>query len=199
MDSIAYEHGFHGDTLWNDPANASLKNARQNANVLLDGDHVIIPPLRVRQEPGATEKRHRFCLKGVPCKLRLRLLGCDGKPRSGLAYMLDIDGQLLYQGKTDSDGRIVHSIPPNAPRGRLLLQDGAEQYNLALGHVDPIDQLTGVQGRLHNLGFDCGAIDGVKGPKTEAAIREFQEKYGLNVDGVPGPLTQGKLKEVYGS
>jgi peptidoglycan hydrolase-like protein with peptidoglycan-binding domain len=57
--------------------------------------------------------------------------------------------------------------------------------------------MTGVQARLNNLGYNTGPVDGIQGPRTTEAIREFQEKYGLKVDGVVGPITRGKLVEVH--
>ena len=39
--------------------------------------------------------------------------------------------------------------------------------------------------------------DGIFGSATEAAVRAFQNAYGLNVDGVVGPLTWNKIYEVY--
>lgn len=39
--------------------------------------------------------------------------------------------------------------------------------------------------------------DGIFGSATEAAVRAFQNGYGLNVDGVVGPLTWNKIYEVY--
>ena len=36
-------------------------------------------------------------------------------------------------------------------------------------------------------------IDGEFGPKTEAALREYQKKNGLETDGVAGPATYAKL------
>ena len=36
-------------------------------------------------------------------------------------------------------------------------------------------------------------IDGEFGPKTEAALREYQKKNGLDADGVAGPATYAKL------
>ena len=56
--------------------------------------------------------------------------------------------------------------------------------------IKPIE----VQKALKEAGFYKGAIDGVMGPKTRSAIREFQEENGLSVDGVCGPKTWGKLK-----
>lgn len=52
-----------------------------------------------------------------------------------------------------------------------------------------------MQTRLASLGIDPGPIDGKRGPKTNHAVRQFQDKYGLVVDGIPGPQTQRALKE----
>ena len=46
-----------------------------------------------------------------------------------------------------------------------------------------------IQTALKNAGFYNGPIDGVIGPKTLKAIKEFQEKNNLKVDGKVGPKT----------
>lgn len=55
------------------------------------------------------------------------------------------------------------------------------------------DEVLTVQKSLKAKGFDPGPIDGIFGSKTEAAVRAFQEKNGLQVDGIVGPKTGGAL------
>ncbi len=50
-----------------------------------------------------------------------------------------------------------------------------------------------IQTKLKNWGYYSGAIDGVYGSRTEAAVRHFQEKNGLSVDGKAGPKTLAAL------
>ena len=50
-----------------------------------------------------------------------------------------------------------------------------------------------VQLILNEAGFDAGKIDGKMGPKTNAALREFQVANGLKPDGVIGPMTFRRL------
>ena len=51
-----------------------------------------------------------------------------------------------------------------------------------------------LQQQLKALGFDPGPIDGIFGPRTEAAVKAFQRAVGIAVDGVVGPVTWSHLK-----
>ena len=51
------------------------------------------------------------------------------------------------------------------------------------------DDVAELQRRLNALGFDAGREDGILGPETETALRQFQRNAGTTADGVCGPAT----------
>lgn len=46
---------------------------------------------------------------------------------------------------------------------------------------------------LNDNGVNAGTVDGVFGPKTATAVRDFQRSVGITVDGIAGPQTYGAL------
>ena len=63
--------------------------------------------------------------------------------------------------------------------------------SLYLHNVDLMrgDDVAALQTRLTEMGFDCGRVDGIYGPRTEAAVKDFQKSVGATVDGKCGPAT----------
>jgi N-acetylmuramoyl-L-alanine amidase len=195
--NIAEKYGLFLETIWNHPNNRDLKRNRLDPNVLYPGDVVFVPDKEERLESCDTGQRHSFCKKGVPAMLNLQLMQ-DDEPRVNESYLLEIDGD-LFSGITDEEGKIEQPIPPGARRGKLVVGEAQDEYLLYLGHVDPINEISGVQARLNNLGFYCGETDGNLGPRTEAALKSFQAKYDLTESGEADEATRGKLIEVHGS
>ena len=197
MESIAFRAGFFVDTLWNHSDNSQLREKRKNYNALLTGDEVKIPEKTEKFEPCATEERHRFKRKGVPSKLQIRLLDVLGQGRAHLKYILDIDGD-VQTGETNGEGMIDCPIPPDAVCAKLILDpDGEpEEYDLTLGGIDPIDGITGIQGRLQNLGY-LEEITGELDDRTKTAIMEFQQKNELPETGELDEETQKKLEKMH--
>lgn len=193
--SLAAESGFFSDTIWNHPENAKLKDLRKDMNVLLAGDEVFIPEKELKEESGATEQKHRFKRKGEPHKLKLILMAM-GKPRVNEEYVLDIDGRLI-KGKTDASGKIEQTIPGKARSGTLILRGGKEKHALNIGNLDPLDEVSGVQQRLNNLGFSCGTEDGKLNEALSQALAKFQAKHDLPVTGQTDDAVKAKLKEFY--
>lgn len=50
-----------------------------------------------------------------------------------------------------------------------------------------------LQRMLKLKGFDPGEIDGVFGPKTEAALKALQTAAGIEADGIYGPKSEAAL------
>ncbi len=58
------------------------------------------------------------------------------------------------------------------------------------GEVDELQKF------LNDMGYTCGAVDGIFGPKTDACVRAFQTANPpLKVDGIVGPLTRVVLNK----
>ncbi|MFM7068577.1 MAG: peptidoglycan-binding domain-containing protein, partial [Actinomycetes bacterium] len=55
-----------------------------------------------------------------------------------------------------------------------------------------------LQLRLGSMGFDAGRVDGIFGPATQLAVRDFQRNAGLVCDDVCGPDTVQALQRLEG-
>ena len=196
IESIAFEHGLFWETVWNDSQNAELKQKRKDPNVLLPGDEVFITDKREKTESCATEKRHRFRKKGVPAKVVIRF-EIDGEPRADEPYFLVIDG-ISSIGRTDDEGMVKLFISPGAKKGRITFPGSERQYELILGGLDPITELSGVQGRLMDLGLFGGPVDNKMSPELAEAVRRFQEMNDLEATGTLDDDTRQTIDKVFG-
>lgn len=197
ISSIAVETGHFWETIWNDGANATLREARVNPNVLLIGDRVHIPEKRRKDESITPETRHRFRRRGEPSKLIVRFT-IEDTPRANEPYVLTIDG-VTTEGVTDANGVLNAFLPGNARRALVVLGHPGEttQYRLMLRELSPITEIVGVQQRLNNLDFDCGPEDGILNEETTAALSRFQTRYGLQATGKPDEATRSRLATVH--
>jgi hypothetical protein len=192
--SVAFEHGFHPDTIWNLPENADLVARRTTGYVLEPGDILYIPATRVRQEERAIDRHHKFKRNAVPEKLHLQFLE-DDEPCEGAEFQLEIDFRPVASGVLDKEGKLEAWIPPNARHGRLLL-DNDQEVLLELGCLNPRDDEQGLHDRLYNLGyFDGMAHD----RKLEDAVMAFQDNAKEEMTGAAAAELREKLEQQHGS
>jgi hypothetical protein len=52
-----------------------------------------------------------------------------------------------------------------------------------------------IQSRLTLMGYDPGPVDGICGPRTQAAIRQYQQEHGLPLDGQPSVALADRLRQ----
>jgi len=69
---------------------------------------------------------------------------------------------------------------------------GDETVEAAAGAT--AEQIGAGQTALAAVGCYSGGVDGIYGPQTEQAVKDFQAASGLTVDGVFGPETQGAIE-----
>ena len=178
--SIARDYGFSDwHTIYDHPQNADLKKKRPNPNILFPGDEIFIPGKLLKQESCPTEKQYKFQVRIPKAWLKIVLKDADRKPIKNQPYTLDV-AWLTLTGNTGDLGLVQQKIPIGVETGSLKLDKMNLTWNLKIGHLDPIEELdknaiiSGMQARLNNLGFLCGTIDGILGPRTRGAIRKFQ-------------------------
>jgi N-acetylmuramoyl-L-alanine amidase len=92
------------------------------------------------------------------------------------------------------DGRVGEETYRALSEARWTLGDRLLRYDperLMRG-----DDVTALQERLLELGYDAGRADGILGPETESGLRAFQRDYGLTSDGTCGPATLRALRQL---
>jgi len=199
---IAAQYGFRDyRVIYDHPNNQEFKKKRPNPNLIYPGDVIYIPDKEPKTESVATGKAHEFQVPAPARMLRIVVEDLDGKQVASTPYELEIEGQ-QFTGVTTAAGLIEQPIDPEAETGALTL--GRYVWPLAIAHLNPVDDtpddgVSGIQARLSNLGYDPGPIDGILGPRTEAAITAFQaDNPPLDVDGICGPQTRAVLAQKYG-
>jgi hypothetical protein len=198
--SVAEAHGFFWETIWNHPDNGELKQLRNDPNILFPGDIVIIPEITLRIENAPTDTRTKFVKKTNHVHVRLRLLDMKRKPRPNAEYIATVD-DVVSTGHSDGNGYITIPVRPDSRQLKLKVIDGTrtDEYTLPLGSIDPIDEISGVQQRLSNLGYPCSSEQGTMGEITRSAICAFQKEMNLNVTGELDDSTRQKLEQIHGS
>jgi Putative peptidoglycan binding domain len=211
VSSVAALHGFSPEVLWSIPENEPVKKRGRKENVLFPGnpkdpkegpaDIIHIPSKRKKTATVSTGIRYTVRHKAIPEYLRIRFIDASGDPRKGVPYLLqlqDASGGALtsVEGETDPSGRMEEPIPPSATLGFITLGRGEERrtIEIAIGYLDPIDTITGVQGRLANLGYTCGTEEGEVGLATRWALRRFQAANNLRVTGAIDDATRSALE-----
>jgi hypothetical protein len=196
ISSIAEQYGFADyRTIWDHGDNASLKQDRPNPNVLFPGDAVTIPDRLDKKELRATGAVHPFVTTAKRLLLQIRIKDTDDKPDKNTDCVLNVRG-IVYNLTTDGDGKIEQAIPRDAHDGLLTVHD--IEIPLKIGNLDPVEEPTGQQARLNNLGYRPGPVGEDNPEQFRSAVEEFQCDQGMKVTGDCDSATQRRLQKVHG-
>lgn len=120
------------------------------------------------------------------------LSGCSGSKEARVAYL---------EGKNLEIESRLESMEQRLTALEVYYQDLAKARTVKPSEPVVIDTKTAVnmmtdsdvQMALKNAGFYTGTVDGLLGPGTANAIKEFQKANGLSADGIAGDKTKSLL------
>ena len=102
----------------------------------------------------------------------------------------DVNSTLSNEVAAPPDGEPA-AVNVNGMTARAPVETAA--FDPSAPFVKPTDQE--VQQALQNAGVYNGKVDGVVGPRTKKAIRDFQTQNNLKADGRVGPQTWAALRQ----
>lgn len=214
LSSIAAEHGFDDWRLIYDaPANEAFRNKRPNPNLIYPGDTLIIPDTKPRKLLRPTAATHTITVHRERTWLRLQL-----KVHEPHHYLLEV-GAERYTGVTDGSDVIAHPIDAKEHSGTLrywpvepvpgsagtneVTADSVEppsdaiSWTLSIGALDPVEEVSGIQGRLRNLGYYAGEVSGDLDEPTQGAVRRFRVDHQLSDTSDLDQALRDKLVQVH--
>jgi type VI secretion system secreted protein VgrG len=178
LPTIASDHGFvRWQTIWDFPGNAALKDLRGNAHILLPKDKVVIPTKLARKAltPGGMAN---YVVRSKAEVLRVRFAAAEADESHPIRFRAQPEVGLETSGTLKVDGTMEIDLPEDTRRLVVeLFNEGSEPFEihtLEIGHLDPIQAISGVQARLANLGYYEGSINGKLDEATLLSIGAFR-------------------------
>ncbi len=197
LTQIALAHGFTTPkTLLDAPENKELFKKRTNPHVLFAGDEVFIPEKELREENRPTGQRHIFELELPLLELNVKLVNLRDQSilrpleaeSSAGRHPIEPQGELYKLPIPASETRVVFRAT-DPPKLEVIT---------VVGRLDPVEEVSGQQQRLNNLGYLAGFSTTPDPEQFQWAVQEFQRDHQLKVDGIVGPATRTKLVQKHG-
>lgn len=207
LDKIAHDFGFSSwRTIYDAPENEGFRAKRPNPDIIYPGDELIIPDKDLKMEPVEPGVPGVIVLKRTQSRIRIEPLMPDGRGYAGHTYVLELSTGIELSGIVPQNGVVEHFIPTSTDRATLSITstDGEidNEWELLIGHLDPVSEVTGLKARLSHLQYFCGPVDGELDDDTHAALLQFQydhaDAYGLKPSGEPDADTLSAIEAEYG-
>jgi hypothetical protein len=195
---LAFIHDFDAEEVWNDPKNEELKKLRKNHHILAPGDILRFPDTPKEGLPLQAGVTNHYVVEVPKVDVRLVVKDEAGAPIGGEAYTVEGLAPVM-EGTTTPDGAVSFSAPVHLREASLLFPQRNMRLTVRIGDLDPLEEGSGVVGRLANLGFlDLAAIP-VSDSQLAAALTAFQRAHGIPQTGTLDDDTRRALGDAHGS
>lgn len=191
MTKLAHTRGFDAKEVWNDPKNDAIRGRRPNMDILAPGDVVYLPKAPKSGLDFTKEATNRYKAKVPMVDVDVTFTDSAGDPIANEAFEL----QGLERGPkgsdppkdertTDGDGKASFRVPVTVREVVAHFPRRNVSYAFRIGDMDPIDESTGAQKRLTNLGYLPADLSAeALAMYLPSAIRTFQKDEGVEITG----------------
>jgi hypothetical protein len=103
---IIEKHGLIAETVWEHANNAVLRRKRSELKMLLPGDVLFIPDIRLKEVKRPTNQFHKFQIRGEPHRhwIEIEMIGEDDKPVPHEKYKVALPDGSVKEGVLDENG-----------------------------------------------------------------------------------------------
>ncbi len=203
LTKLAFLHELDADRVWNDEANRELRERRSHPDILLPGDVLAIPERSPRHQAIAPGETRRIRAHVPSVEVRIALRDEDGRPRAGVAYRVEGLTAEPIPGHADASGVAILRVPVHVEEVRLVVDGAPRALRVRVGHLDPVEEPSGVRQRLTHLGYlrwRDALEDTAEGhARIARAIGALQRDAGLTVTGEIDAPTRAALEQRHGS
>jgi len=196
---LAYLGGYDAEEVWNHPLNEELRSKRDTGDDLLPGDVLFVPrsPELALELTAAAENDYTAVIPRT--KLELFFEDTDGPIANEPCQIFGIPGtgEEGLARTSDGDGKLVLHVPVTVPEVTVTFPERHRSFGLKIGHMDPVNEQSGIVKRLANLGY-LEVDTALDGGDMAGALAAFQRKAGLEVTGQPDEATEARLAQEAG-
>ena len=194
LQQLAHRFGFVAEDVWGHERNAELRARRPNPAMLAPGDCLVIPVIEREGLPLqlGTANRYQAIIPTAAIEIVLR-------DRANERYVIEGLPAGDQEGVTDAGGVVRFRAPISVSEVTIQLVDRDVSHHVRIGHLDPIEEDSGVRQRLRHLGY-LGHRGGLalSDDSYRRAIASFQTDSDLEATGSLDATTRQKLLEVHG-
>jgi hypothetical protein len=138
---LAYRFGFDADEVWNDQRNADLRALRQNPHILWPTDILYIPDDAPPRMFALTTGSTNTFVTDVPT-VDITIQFAEPAFASQTYTIQELDQ--LTGLATDATGTATFSVPVTLQTATLVFTDSGATFVCKIGHLDPIETLSGM-------------------------------------------------------